>query len=61
MARNNVDQLLLKMAKAGEVLKPSRGFYVHPSRGDLMAAAAAPPGKNGKKVRNPEIEETGNG
>ena len=59
MARNNVDQLLFKMAKAGEVLRPSRGSYAHPSRSDLTAAAAAPPGKNGKKVRNPAIEESG--
>jgi RecA-family ATPase len=61
MARNNLDQLLFKMAKAGEVLRPNRGSYAHPSRSDLIAAAAAPSGKNGKKVRNPGIEEIGNG
>jgi hypothetical protein len=41
MARNNVDQLLFKMAKAGEVLKAGRGRYVHPSK--------SPPDKNDKK------------
>ena len=35
--RNNIDQLLYKMAKAGEVLKARRGRYIHPSRTDLIA------------------------
>jgi hypothetical protein len=35
MPRNNVDQLLFKMAKAGEVRKIGRGHYVHPDRKDL--------------------------
>jgi hypothetical protein len=35
MPRNNVDQLLFKMAKAGEVEKARRGRYIHPKRGDL--------------------------
>jgi hypothetical protein len=44
MARNNVDQLLFKMAKAGEVLKTGRGRYMHPS--------SEIPDKNDKKVRS---------
>jgi hypothetical protein len=43
MTRNNVDQLLFKMAKAGEVLKTGRGRYSHPSK--------SPPDKNDKKIR----------
>lgn len=31
MPRNNVKQLLFKMAKADEVVKTSRGHYLHPS------------------------------
>jgi hypothetical protein len=54
--RNAVDQLLYKMAKAGEVLKTGRGLYVHPNRADL---AEAPPTsrKNDKKVRNEVLVE----
>jgi hypothetical protein len=34
--RNNIKQLLYKMAKAGEVRKrPGRGGYIHPARNDL--------------------------
>lgn len=44
MSRNNVDQLLYKMAKANEVQKVGRGRYQHPDRAD--------PDKNDKKVRN---------
>jgi hypothetical protein len=44
MPRNNVDQLLFKMAKAGEVLKSGRGHYIHPSK--------QTPDKNDKKIRN---------
>ena len=44
MTRNNVDQLLYKMAKAGEVQKAGRGRYQHPER--------AHPDKNDKKVRS---------
>lgn len=51
MSRNNVDRLLGKMAKTGEVLKIGRGLYVHPDRGDLLSHT---PGKNGKKVRKEE-------
>lgn len=36
MPRNNVDQLLFKMGKAGEVRKAGRGHYIHPDRTDLM-------------------------
>ncbi|MGB9389007.1 MAG: AAA family ATPase [Xanthobacteraceae bacterium] len=32
MDRNNVDQLLFKMVKAGEVLKSGRGHYMHPTK-----------------------------
>jgi ABC-type methionine transport system ATPase subunit len=32
MPRNNVDQLLFKMAKAGDVRKAGRGHYLHPSK-----------------------------
>lgn len=31
MPRNNVKQLLFKMAKAGEVMKTKRGLYLHPA------------------------------
>jgi hypothetical protein len=44
MSRNNVDQLLYKMAKAGEVQKVGRGRYQHPDQHR--------PDKNDKKVRN---------
>ncbi len=46
--RNNIDQLLYKMAKAGEALKAKRGRYIHPSRTDLMEAHASTPDKNDK-------------
>jgi len=39
MSRNNVDQLLFKMAKAGEVEKTGRGRYIHPERPDLRVAS----------------------
>jgi hypothetical protein len=55
--RNNIDQLLYKMAKAGEALKAKRGRYIHPSRTDLMEAHASTPDKNGKKVRSGEEED----
>jgi biotin operon repressor len=42
-SRNNVDQLLYKMAKAGEVIKAKRGRYVHPTRLDLIVEHASPP------------------
>jgi hypothetical protein len=35
MRRNNVKQLLHKMAKEGEVVKSGRGKYRHPDRSDL--------------------------
>ena len=50
--RNNADQLLFKMAKAGEVLKASRGRYVHPDRTDLLDTR-----KKDKNVRNGEDED----
>jgi hypothetical protein len=36
MPRNNIDQLLFKMARDGEVVKTGRALYVHPSRSDLL-------------------------
>lgn len=42
MKRNNVDRLLGKMAKVGEVLKVSRGRYIKPNRTDLMPAPSPP-------------------
>jgi hypothetical protein len=55
--RNNVDQLLYKMAKAGEVMKAKRGQYVHPSRADLIEGYTSTPGKNGKKIRSEQGDE----
>lgn len=46
MTKNNVDQLLFKMAAAGEVAKEGRGKYRHPDRLDLT------PGKFDKSIRN---------
>lgn len=51
MPRNNTDQLLFKMAKAGEVLKAGRGLYVHPERSDLIPGPPSTPDKNDKKIR----------
>lgn len=50
--RNSIDQLLYKMAKAGEVLKIGRGLYIHPDRGDLIPPSPSTPHKNDKKIRN---------
>jgi hypothetical protein len=36
MKRHNVENLLSKMVRAGEVVKAKRGRYVHPSRPDLL-------------------------
>jgi hypothetical protein len=67
MPRNNVDQLLFKMSKAGDILKASRGLYVHPERSDLVKAAKEAtnvhplfPHKNDKKIRN-GVDAEGNG
>lgn len=49
--RNSVDQLLYKMAKAGEVRKAKRGRYIHPDRTDLIEDQTATPDKNDKKIR----------
>lgn len=57
MKRANVDRLLGKMVKAGEVTKQGRGQYVHPSRTHLLADPITP-GKKGTKVRS--RGETGN-
>lgn len=58
MARNSVDQLLFKMAKAGEVLKVGRGRYVHPDRGDLIPPSPSTPRKNDKKIRTGEQDDS---
>lgn len=55
MRRNGVDQLLYKMAKAGEIMKAERGKYVHPNRTDLLGSCRTPD-KIDKKVRNPRSE-----
>lgn len=52
MPRNNTDQLLFKMGKAGEVLKCGRGRYVHPERRDIFPAEPLTPDKNDKKIRS---------
>ncbi|MCM5558083.1 AAA family ATPase [Pleomorphomonas sp. JP5] len=57
MPRNNVDQLLFKMGKAGEVLKAGRGRYIHPKRTDLIDAQPSTPGKSDKEIRNGDDEE----
>ena len=51
MARNNINQLLFKMAKAGEVQKTRRGRYIHPDRSDLSDRNQNPD-KNDKKITN---------
>jgi hypothetical protein len=50
-ARNSTDQLLYKMAKAGEVEKTGRGLYIHPDRLDLR--------KIDKKIRSDAGEADG--
>jgi hypothetical protein len=47
MSRGNVDQLLFKMFRAGEVKKVGRGRYLHPSKPTPVT-----PHKNDKKIRN---------
>jgi RecA-family ATPase len=44
--RNSTDQLLYKMAKAGEIEKTGRGLYIHTQRPELR--------KIDKKIRSPE-------
>ena len=46
MPRNNIDQLLYKMAQDGQLAKAGRGRYRHPDH--------QPPGKIDKKIRNGE-------
>ena len=48
MTRNNVDQLLYKMGRAGEVQKTGRGCYVHPDRRELIVNSD----KIGKTIRS---------
>ena len=50
MPRNNINQLLFKMAKAGEVQKVRRGRYIHLDRADL-SDGNQDPDKNDKKIR----------
>ena len=52
MKRNNVDRLLGKMGKKGEVFRTGRGKYIHPSKVDELGERSHTPGKNGKKVRS---------
>ena len=52
MPRNNCDQLLFKMARAGEVVKAERGAYVHPDKTYLIKTKPPTPHKNDKKIRN---------
>lgn len=55
MKRNNVDRLLGKMARDGEIVKSGRGLYVHPTRMDLLPDPEhSTPGKIGTKVRSEE-------
>lgn len=42
LSRNNVKQLLFKMAKAGEVVKTGRGLYAHPDNAGYSAENANP-------------------
>jgi RecA-family ATPase len=51
--QNSTNQLLYKMAKAGEVEKAGRGLYIHPERSDLR--------KIDKKIRNRAAEHTDDG
>ena len=53
--RNNVDRLLGKMMKAGEVEKTGRGRYIHPDRTDLRDTLSIPD-KKGRKVRSEEVD-----
>jgi hypothetical protein len=52
MPRNNINQLLFKMAKAGEVQKVRRGRYIHLDRADL-SDRNQDPDKKDKKITNP--------
>jgi hypothetical protein len=47
MPQNNIDQLLFKMVREGEVLKVGRGRYIHPSKD----ASIYPPHKEDKEIR----------
>ncbi len=51
--QNSTNQLLYKMAKAGEVEKAGRGLYIHPERADLR--------KLDKKIRNRATEHANDG
>jgi hypothetical protein len=42
MRRNNIDQLLYKAAKDGEVIKAGRGLYIHSTRSDLLPPLKLP-------------------
>lgn len=54
-----LDQLLFKMAKAGEVSKAGRGRCVHPVRTYLIEGDPLTPHKNDKKIRNDAGEGDG--
>jgi predicted RNA-binding protein YlxR (DUF448 family) len=52
-SRNGVDQLLFKMARAGEVEKIGRGLYIHPEHQELR--------KVDKKIRKPSASPDNGG
>ena len=53
-SRNNVKQLLFKMAKAGEVLKAGRGKYVSGNRPELLPRT---PDNHGNQITNGEEDD----
>lgn len=55
MPRNNIDQLLFKMGRDGEIVKTGRGLYVHPSRSDLLIDLTG--GAKSKKAGNREASD----
>ncbi|KAB0678097.1 hypothetical protein [Aureimonas leprariae] len=52
MRRNNVDPLLSKLRKAGEVLVSGHAQYAHPDRSHPIPVQPDTPHKNDKTVRN---------
>lgn len=54
MKRNAADILLHKMAKAGEIIRPTRGLYVHKDRSDLLDPEN--PGKRERSERKKEAD-----
>ena len=61
MKRNNVEKLLAKLCKAGDVVKAARGRYVHKDRPELLTDQQNQTGGQiGQKVRSPAMPQTGN-